>query len=88
MYVLVEELSEKNWFIDYWALIFLRNTHLMFDDQMYTTFNLLDDKAQLLIAAKIMLHICERSQEGLRLMNRWLQKHHQGSDCLKLHSIL
>ena len=60
----------------------------MFDDQMYTTSNLIDDKAQLLIAAKIMLHICERSQEGLRLMNWWLQKDHQGSDCLKLHSIL
>ena len=41
----------------------------------------------LLIAAKIMLHICERSQEGLRLMTGGC-KHHQGSDCLKLGSIL
>ena len=60
----------------------------MFDDQMYTTSNLLDDEAQLLIVAKIMLHICERSQEGLRLMNRCYSVGQGAENRLKLSFVL
>ena len=64
---------ELYWSIVSWVVIFCRSSHLLFDNQKYTTSNLLDDGAQFINCCQNYVAHLWKISGRVEINDRWLQ---------------